>query len=256
VKSMNALLRIDHRHRLDYDTPMQQRNAAKRELYFARSEAEAGMIADQYGINHGDALRYYEKMQRHHKIVARESTMKSIRYRVWDVSGQGQRRTTARRSSRSVGQILVPLSSGRHSVTHAAVISAMRKAGIIAPRGKVTVRLRWPDAEISGVDVYDRQSGREFGLEYIETVRENPIEQDDWLRIGIGVALVAGLGFMFWQKSQENAVSSTAPTVSTTASLQNISVLYAANDINPGPAPPPTPPPVAGGIPLPVAPSA
>jgi hypothetical protein len=85
---------------------------------------------------------------------------------------------------------------------------------------------------------------------------ENPIEQDDWLRIGVGVALVAGLGFMFWQKSQENAASSTAPTVGTTASLQNSSVLYAANDINPGPVPPPTPPPVAGGIPLPVAPSA
>lgn len=93
---------------------------------------------------------------------------------------------------------------------------------------------------------------------YHRGARENPLIADDWLRIGVGIALVAGLGFMFWQKSQENETSSAAPAVpappgvpavtSTTASLM-------ATDINPGPAPPPSPPPTAGGVPLPVAPA-
>ncbi|MGO9837875.1 MAG: hypothetical protein ACLP1X_27110 [Polyangiaceae bacterium] len=55
----------------EYLTKTQRRNAAKRELYFARSEGHAEMIADQFGIDRDDAVRYWQKMQRHHAQAQR-----------------------------------------------------------------------------------------------------------------------------------------------------------------------------------------
>jgi hypothetical protein len=61
----NPTLRLDQRQ--EHATPTQRRNAAKRELYFARTEGEAEWVADQYGINRADALAYWRAMQRHHE---------------------------------------------------------------------------------------------------------------------------------------------------------------------------------------------
>lgn len=89
---------------------------------------------------------------------------------------------------------------------------------------------------------------------YHRGARENPLIADDWLRIGVGVALVAGLGFMFWQKSQSNALSlNTSPAPQSASGSQFFAAT--ATDINPGPPPPEQPPP-PGGVPIPSPPTA
>jgi hypothetical protein len=105
---------------------------------------------------------------------------------------------------------------------------------------------------------YWREGGKPQMIMSLRGSRANPLIADDWLRIGVGVALVAGLGFMFWQKSQENALSlnASAPAAPAPASQGSSYFAATATDINPGGPPPPQIPITSGGVPIPSPPTA